>query len=242
MLEKINSIIEPRRENLFSQFYDWTMLIAIIIGIVPLMFRSQNKLFLCFDIFSSICFIVDYLLRWITFPLKFEKKKKWISILLYPITPMAIIDLLSILPIMNLLAPTFKIVRVSRLLKLLRVIKFIRYFEPLEIIISVIKKQRKILYTVLSLALFYTFVTAMIMFNAEKEINPETGEYLFNNFFDAFYWAACTLTTVGYGDLYPISSVGRIISIISSMVGIAIIALPSGIITAGYLDEIRKKK
>lgn len=242
MLEKINSIIEPRRENKFSQFYDWTMLIAIIIGIVPLMFRSQNKLFVCFDIFSSICFIVDYLLRWITFPLKFEKKKKWISILLYPITPMAIIDLLSILPIMNLLAPTFKIVRVSRLLKLLRVIKFIRYFEPLEIIISVIKKQRKILYTVLSLALFYTFITAMIMFNAEKEINPETGEYLFNNFFDAFYWAACTLTTVGYGDLYPISSVGRIISIISSMVGIAIIALPSGIITAGYLDEIRKKK
>lgn len=242
MLEKINSIIEPRRENKFSQFYDWTMLIAIIIGIVPLMFRSQNKLFVCFDIFSSICFIVDYLLRWITFPLKFEKKKKWIPILLYPITPMAIIDLLSILPIMNLLAPTFKIVRVSRLLKLLRVIKFIRYFEPLEIIISVIKKQRKILYTVLSLALFYTFITAMIMFNAEKEINPETGEYLFNNFFDAFYWAACTLTTVGYGDLYPISSVGRIISIISSMVGIAIIALPSGIITAGYLDEIRKKK
>lgn len=242
MLEKINSIIEPRRENKFSQFYDWTMLIAIIIGIVPLMFRSQNKLFVCFDIFSSICFIIDYLLRWITFPLKFEKKKKWISILLYPITPMAIIDLLSILPIMNLLAPTFKIVRVSRLLKLLRVIKFIRYFEPLEIIISVIKKQRKILYTVLSLALFYTFITAMIMFNAEKEINPETGEYLFNNFFDAFYWAACTLTTVGYGDLYPISSVGRIISIISSMVGIAIIALPSGIITAGYLDEIRKKK
>lgn len=242
MLEKINSIIEPRRENKFSQFYDWTMLIAIIIGIVPLMFRSQNKLFVCFDIFSSICFIVDYLLRWITFPLKFEKKKKWISILLYPITPMAIIDLLSILPIMNLLAPTFKIVRVSRLLKLLRVIKFIRYFELLEIIISVIKKQRKILYTVLSLALFYTFITAMIMFNAEKEINPETGEYLFNNFFDAFYWAACTLTTVGYGDLYPISSVGRIISIISSMVGIAIIALPSGIITAGYLDEIRKKK
>lgn len=242
MLEKINSIIEPRRENKISQFYDWTMLIAIIIGIVPLMFRFQNKLFVCFDIFSSICFIVDYLLRWITSPLKFEKKNKWVSILLYPITPMAIIDLLSILPIMNLLAPTFKIVRISRLLKLLRVIKFIRYFEPLEIIISVIKKQRKILYTVLSLALFYTFITAMIMFNAEKEINPETGEYLFNNFFDAFYWAACTLTTVGYGDLYPISSVGRIISIISSMVGIAIIALPSGIITAGYLDEIRKKK
>ena len=78
--------------------------------------------------------------------------------------------------------------------------------------------------------------------NAEADINPETGEYLFDSFFDAFYWAACTLTTVGYGDIYPISDVGRVISIISSMVGIAIIALPSGIVTAGYLDELKAPK
>jgi voltage-gated potassium channel len=67
---------------------------------------------------------------------------------------------------------------------------------------------------------------------------------LFNGFSDAFYWAACTLTTVGYGDIYPISDIGRIISVISSIVGIAIIALPSGIVTAGYMEELvnRKKK
>ena len=100
---------------------------------------------------------------------------------------MAIIDLLSILPTINLLSPTFKVARVSRLLKILRVVKVVRYFESLEIILSVIRKQRKILYTVLSLALFYTFITAMIMFNAEEDINPETGQYLFDDFFDAFY-------------------------------------------------------
>ena len=98
------------------------------------------------------------------------------------------------------------------------------------------------LYAVLSLAIFYIFVTAIIMFNAEEDIKPGTSEYLFENFFDAFYWAVCTLTTVGYGDLYPISTTGRVISIISSLVGIAIIALPSGVITAGYLDEIRERK
>ena len=92
------------------------------------------------------------------------------------------------------------------------------------------------------MAVFYIFITALIMFNGEEDINPETGEYLFNNFFDAFYWASCTLTTVGYGDLYPISTTGRVISIISSMVGIAIIALPSGIITAGYMEELRAKR
>ena len=86
------------------------------------------------------------------------------------------------------------------------------------------------------------FITALIMFNAEEDINPETGKYLFETFFDAFYWAACTLTTVGYGDLYPISNTGRVISIISAMVGIAVIALPSGIITAGYMEELRKRR
>ena len=80
------------------------------------------------------------------------------------------------------------------------------------------------------------------MFNAEEQINPDTGEYLFPTFFDAFYWASCTLTTVGYGDIYPISATGRVISIISSVVGIAIIALPSGIITAGYMDEVKNRK
>ena len=80
------------------------------------------------------------------------------------------------------------------------------------------------------------------MFNAEEQINPETGELLFATFFDAFYWSACTLTTVGYGDIYPISQIGRLISIISAMVGIAIIALPSGIITAGYMEEMRSRR
>ena len=155
---------------------------------------------------------------------------------------MAIIDLLSILPVFNMISPTFKVVRVSRLLKLLRIFKVVRYFEPLMIIVAVIRKQGKILWTVASLALFYIFITALIMFNAEEDINPITGELLFRDFFDAFYWAACTLTTVGYGDLYPISNTGRVISILSSIVGIAIIALPSGIITAGYMDELKQRK
>ena len=240
-LEKINSIIEPNKESGISQVYDCIMLIAIVIGVLPLMFRTQYKLFWYFDIISCICFVVDYVLRWITCGLR-SNKKNWLAYVIYPFTPMAIIDILSILPTINLLSPTFKVARVSRLLKILRVVKVVRYFESLEIILSVIRKQRKILYTVLSLALFYTFITAMIMFNAEEDINPETGKYLFDDFFDAFYWAACTLTTVGYGDLYPISDTGRVISIISSFVGIAIIALPSGVITAGYLDELRERK
>ena len=215
------------------------------------MFRTHYKLFWYFDIISCLCYVIDYVLRWITCGTRSERKqgstaegkvKGWVAYAIYPFTPMAIIDMLSILPTIDLLAPTFKIARFSRLLKILRVVKVIRYFESLEIILEVIRKQRRILYTVLTLALFYTFITAMIMFNAEESINPDTGKDLFEDFFDAFYWAACTLTTVGYGDLYPISDTGRVISIISSLVGIAIIALPSGVITAGYIDELRERK
>ena len=240
--KKINEIIEPAfSESFFSRLYDWCMLIAIAISIIPLMFRENHHFFWYFEVISCSCFILDYILRWVTADLR-STKNRIVAFIVYPFTPMAIIDLLSILPIVNLLSPTFKILRVSRLLKILRVIKFIRYFEPLEVILSVIRKQRKILCTVLSLAVLYIFITALVMFNAEEDINPETGSYLFDNFFDAFYWAACTLTTVGYGDLYPISDIGRSISILSSVVGIAIIALPSGIITAGYLDELKNRQ
>ena len=240
--EKIHRLIDPRnKENYASCIYDIVMFIAIVLGIFPLMFRHQIKLFWYFDLISGVCFIVDYLLRWYTADMN-SKRNKWIAFAIYPFTPMAIIDLLSILPIFNLLSPTFKVVRVSRLLKILGIFKFIRYFEPLEIIMAVVRKQSKILCTVLSLAIFYIFITALIMFNAEEEINPETGQYLFDSFFDAFYWAACTLTTVGYGDLYPISQTGRVISIISALVGIAIIALPSGIITGGYMEELKHRR
>ena len=234
-------MIEPRNDSSFSRVYDWIMLAAIVVGIIPLMFKEKSNLFCFFDLISGICFIIDYILRWITADLS-SRHNRVVAFIVYPFTTMAIIDLLSILPTFNLLSPTFKVVRISRLLKMLRVIRVVRYYEPLEIIVAVVRRQSKILWTVFSLAIFYIFITALIMFNAEEEINPNTGNLLFNNFFDAFYWAACTLTTVGYGDLYPVSNIGRIISIISSMVGIAIIALPSGIVTAGYLDELRSRE
>ena len=236
----IDHLVNPVKHNRASRAYDFIMLLAIAISILPLMFRSQPEIFWWFELISTSLFIVDYIFRWGTADLQSERSKI-AAFLIYPFTPMAIVDLLTILPIFNLIGPTFRVVRVYRLLKILRIFRVIRYFEPLKIIMSVIRRQRKILWTVLVLALFYIFVTALIMFNAEEEINPATGKLLFDSFFDAFYWAACTLTTVGYGDIYPISHVGRVISIFSSMVGIAVIALPSGIITAGYMDELNRR-
>jgi voltage-gated potassium channel len=108
--------------------------------------------------------------------------------------------------------------------------------------LRVLKKERAVLFSVLILALFYIFITALVMFNAEPHINPTTGEATFSSFFDALYWATVTLTTVGYGDLCPVTDVGRVVSMLSSLFGVAIIALPSGVITASYLEELKSSK
>ena len=96
--------------------------------------------------------------------------------------------------------------------------------------------------TVLGIAVFYVFLTALIMFNVEPHVNPATGATTFGDFFDALYWATVTLTTVGYGDMIPVTDIGRCVSMLSSLFGVAVIALPSGVITASYLEELRSAK
>ena len=105
------------------------------------------------------------------------------------------------------------------------------------VLIRVMKKEKNILLTVGIIAVCYIFITALVMFNVEEST-------MFQDFFDALYWATTTLTTVGYGDIYPATDLGRIISMFSAIFGVAVIALPSGVITASYLDELRdiKKK
>jgi voltage-gated potassium channel len=236
----IADLVEPRKEGALSRFYDYLMIVAIIMGTVPLLFREQIKLFWYFDIISGAIYLVDYILRWITCDFHSDKPK-WKAFLLYPFTPMAILDLLSILPTFNLLARAYKLTKAIRLLKILRFTRIVYYIGPLEIFVSVIKKQWKLLMAVMLVAFFVILITAIVIFQSEREIDPVTGEYIFKNFYDAFYWAAVTLTTVGYGDLYPVSNLGKTLSIISSLFGIATIALPSSIITAGYMQELNRR-
>ncbi len=96
------------------------------------------------------------------------------------------------------------------------------------------KNAKDALLAVCTLAMGYILVSALIIFNVEGDS--------FNTFFDAIYWATVSLTTVGYGDIYPVTTAGRIITMISSMFGIAIVALPAGIITAGYMDALNEEK
>lgn len=236
MRQRIYEIIEvAAEEDVLSKIYDSVMMVVIFISLIPLAFKRQTDYFVIIENVCVTIFIIDYFLRVITADLK--KKKGVISFFIYPFTPMAIIDLLSILPSITILNNGFKLLKIFRLMRtfrIFRIFKAVRYSKNILLIIKVLKRQKDSLLVVLGLALGYVMVSALIIFNVE----PQT----FDTFFDVIYWATVSLTTMGYGDIYPVSMAGQVITMLSAILGIAIVALPASIITTGYMEEINEQK
>ena len=231
MRKRLYEIIEVARDgDLISMVYDSLMLCTIIVSIIPLAFKTTNEMFHYMDAVTTVIFIIDYVLRWATADFKMNNGALK-AFLKYPFTPMAIIDLISILPGVTLLNEGFRLFRLFRIFRTFRVFKAFRYSKSIVIIVRVIRNSREALMAVCTLALGYIIVSALIVFNVEGDS--------FETFFDAIYWATVSLTTVGYGDIYPVTTAGRIITMISSIFGIAIVALPAGIITAGYMEALQ---
>lgn len=234
--KRIFEIIEVGdNSDKLSRIYDVYMLLVIVISIIPLWSHKENYIFSLIDLITCTLFITDYLLRWTTADYKIKKGN--ISFLIYPFSVMAIIDLLSILPSLSILQKGFKLLKIFRLFrtfKVFRVFKIVRYSKSINIIINVFKKQKESLLVVCGFAIAYIIISALVIFNAE----PQT----FPTMFDAIYWATISLTTVGYGDVYASSEVGKVITMISAVLGVAIVALPAGIIIAGYQEEVKNLK
>lgn len=233
---KIYNIINSDNITLLGKLYDIFMIIIIMLSLLPLVFKEQTAFLISLDKITVSIFIIDYILRWSTADFKYDEKSIK-SFLRYPFSAMAIIDLLSILPSLNIIGSAFKALRLTRLFRafrVFRVFRIIRYSKAINLLFVVIKKSKYSLCVVGGLAVVYILTSALIIFNTE----PES----FNTYYDAVYWATVSLTTVGYGDLYPITTVGRTIAMLSSFLGIAIVALPAGIITAGYVQAINEKE
>jgi len=232
-LNKIYLVLNDESSSI-NPFYKVFMLIVILLSLLSLIFKENYTFLKYIDYFTVTVFIIDFILRWLTS--NYKLKKGFRSFLLYPFTPWAIIDLLSILPSFNILSHSFKIfraLRITKLLRGLRILKIFRISKELQLLITILKKEKKALISFGILAAGYILITALIIFNVE----PDT----FNNFFDAIYWATVSLTTVGYGDIYATTTIGKIITMISSLFGIALIAMPASIITAGLLEELNNK-
>lgn len=136
-----------------------------------------------------------------------------------------VISLLSFIPSLNLF----------RLAKLTRIMKIISNSKEIKLLFKVFNDNRYLFLGVVKLSIIYMLCTSIIVFNLE----PQTFSY---SYFKAFYWSGITLTTVGYGDIYPVTTAGQIVSLISSFMGIGIIALPTGLIGSSLVNEFTKNK
>ena len=154
-------------------------------------------------------------------------------------SPLMIIDLLAILPFYLPVAKLdLRILRIFRLFRILRIFKLARYFESLQMIGKVIYRKRTELISIFGVLLFLIFLSSFFMFYAESEAQPNA----FHNILDTFWWSIVTFTTVGYGDVYPITPIGKLLSATIVLIGIMLFALPTSILTAEFLNEFQKKE
>ncbi|MCR4833874.1 MAG: ion transporter [Butyrivibrio sp.] len=233
--KRIYEIIETGHEgDIASIIYDIMIVISIIGGFTPLMIKQVNAYTKALDLLIIFVFFVDYVLRVYTSDYKMGIKS-YKAYIYYATTPMAIIDLLSIVPILSFVIPgNTVIIDAFRLFKVMRILKVTRYSSTMVAVSNVIRRVKNELGAVLLFTLLYIYTSALIIFQVE----PDS----FNSFFDAIYWATISITTIGYGDISPTTSLGRFVTMLSALVGVAIIALPTGIITAAYMDEIKRRK
>jgi voltage-gated potassium channel len=213
---------------------------AIILESVQPIYSVFRQGFRAFEIFSVVVFTIEYLLRLWTADQKIRSQKGFLARLRYIFTPMALIDLMAILPfyLPFIVRVDLRFLRILRLTRLLRLLKIQRYSNSLSLIGRVLRqKKEELLVTVFVTTLLLVF-SATLMYYIETDVQP--GE--FPNIVSAFWWAIATLTTIGYGDVYPITGWGRFLSGIIALLGIGLVALPAGILSSGFVEALRIQK
>ena len=231
MRNKIYQMVHVYEGNILSVAYKYFMISVIVVSLIPLTTKDNSVILNALECICLLIFIVDYLLRWISADYKFGRHH-WSSFLKYPFRIISIIDLMSIFALIVSVSGRFDTLTMASALSVFRIVRIFRYSKSVRTILEILKSSKKPLIAVGSLAVGYIVISAIVIFNVE----PDS----FNSFFDAVYWSTVSLTTVGYGDIYPVTVLGRTVAMISSFFGIAIVALPAGIVTAEYLGSLKE--
>ncbi len=229
-------------ENHVGSIFDIVIVSTILLSVLSIILESFDVLmekyalvFRVFEVFSVVLFTAEYLARIWTAEFLFPESKH--PRIHYIFSGMALVDLFAILPFyIPYVTVDLRFLRMLRLFRLLRLFKLGRYFAPLRIIAKVVRKSGpKLIATLIACSIVMIF-SAILLYTAENSAQPEA----FPNVIAALWWAVCTFTTVGYGDVYPITLVGKIFASLISLIGIGMVAIPTGIISAGFIDATEK--
>ena len=246
MKQVVFDIIEPDRKNFLpSRIFDQAIATLIVLS-VSVVFAATFDLsttvvgaFVWIERIASVVFTIEYVLRIWTADLKYPDASPIRARLMYVISGMAIIDLLAILPfwLPMFLPGSLLGVRAIRLVRLLRILKMNRYSEAMASIGDVIREKRREIFGSFFFVGLLMLVSSLVIYAAEHDAQPEA----FKNAFSGLWWAVTTLSTVGYGDIYPVTVVGRIFGAVLALLGVAAVAVPTGIISSGLIERVTSK-
>jgi len=197
------------------------------------------QLFYVIEVFSITIFSVEYLLRlWAIVEYPKFRHPIWGRIR-YFFSFFALIDLCAILPFFlpNLISADLLIVRALRLFRLVRVLKLGRYSTSFEMIGRVFRTKREEMLSSMFVLAIILIISSSMMYFIEHEAQPKA----FPNIPAALWWGVATLTTIGYGDIYPITALGKVFAAVSAILSVGIVALPSGIIVTGFIEEMQSR-
>ena len=245
--QRIFKIIQVAKPNdKLSRIFDISLMSLIMLNVCLVIADTftlrENllKIFSHIETVSVIIFTIEYILRVWTADLLYPEKKYFTAKLKYIFSFLAIIDFLAIIPFyLPFIIPIdLRVLRMLRIIRLFRIFKINRYTDALSNIFKVFKDKKHELLSSIFVVLLLMIVAAVLMYNIENSAQPE----VFKNAFDALWWALATLTTVGYGDIYPVTIMGKVLSAIIALLGIGLVAVPTGIISAGFIETISEEK
>ena len=233
------------RSRIASRIFDDVIMALIVFSIVSVFlctFSIPDWLFsilIRIEFVSIIIFTVEYALRIWTANLLYPGLNPVRARIRYVTSPMAIIDLISILPFLVPVLQTYNLigVRVFRLVRLLRVFKLNRYSDALAAIGDVLRSKAQQMVASVFFVFIILILASLLIYYAEHDAQPDQ----FENAFSGLWWAVATLTTVGYGDIYPITPLGRVLGAIIAILGIGMVAVPTSILSAGFMETLEKQ-
>jgi voltage-gated potassium channel len=242
-------LTHSKTEDKPSSVFDTFIVVLILLNVAAMVIESVDGIrsriptwFIAFEYFSVAVFSVEYVLRIWSCVEDPAYAKPVLGRFRFALTPLAIVDMLAVLPFyLPFLSLDLRVLRMFRLLRIMRIMriaKLARYSDSLQMLLRVVKSRRDQLLSAVFILLILLIVAASLVYYAEHDAQPK----VFSSIPAAMWWAAVTLTTVGYGDAYPITALGKVTASITAMLGIGMFALPTAILGAGFLDDLASRK